>query len=139
MIVFQPGLGVLIWLGELMSEKLTFHDNKEFLLGVLDGEYTAEDLAMFSLKFEVAVNQFDGHCVLLDKTRFLNSFDHHDAILFADSPITDFMVSKGLRIAAVVRSASLDAEQFYETLMSNRSVSYKPFVSEKEAMDWLLK
>lgn len=122
-----------------MSNKLTFHDNDQYLFGVLDGEYTVEDFAMFGEMFEAAVADFDGHRVLLDKTRFLNEFDYHDAILFAESPITDFMVEHGLRIASHIRPASLEVERSYETLMRNRSVSYKPFVDKEKAIEWLLK
>jgi hypothetical protein len=108
-------------------------------LGLLNGEYTAEDLSLFSHKFEEAVQKFNKHRILLDKTKFLNHFDYHDAVVFADSPISDFMVNKRLRIAALIRPSNLEVERAYETLMRNRSVNYKPFISQEEAMDWLLK
>lgn len=121
-----------------MVEKITSENRGRFLFGSLFGEYTTADFALFSQSFKDAVEDFDGNCVLLDKRLFQDRFDYHDAMIFANSPITDFMVEKALRIAALVRPSRLDVEHSYETLMQNRSVNYRPFITLEDAMVWLL-
>lgn len=121
-----------------MGDKLTFSLQGEYLLGVLEGEYTPEDLGMFSEEFPKAVEHYCVRKVLLDKRKFLNAFDYHDAVVFANSPLSDYMVCKGLRVASIIHPSARKVEETYETLMANRCVAYKPFTNKKQALAWLL-
>jgi len=120
-----------------MTATTTFEKKDNYILCVLDGEYTIQDFTALVIQLDRATDRYNCRNVLFHKLAYYDNFDFHEAIVLADSHMTEFIVDKRLRIAAVIRPDYAEIEKQYEALMLNRSFNYKPFDNFEEAEEWL--
>jgi hypothetical protein len=76
--------------------------------------------------------------VLIDYTKARFHLDYHDMRELAEIGVQNDFPLYGLRIAVVCLPESLDRHRLFETIAANRSISYRVFSDEDEAMARLL-
>lgn len=120
-----------------MKHKLTLIDGPDYLHIVMSGKLDESNL--------IRSNK-DIKAILLES--------HHDKILFDvreleldTSVIDDYFQASSLandlakmrhKIAHLTTTEKLDADNFVETIISNRGVHIQNFLGKQDAVDWLL-
>ncbi|QJB55658.1 hypothetical protein [Pseudodesulfovibrio sp. zrk46] len=76
--------------------------------------------------------------VLLDERNLMDQQDTLDAYDFSESDSARMTAQEGIRLASVCHPDNYEINKTYETLLLNRSLVFRVFLEEKEALEWLL-
>lgn len=77
--------------------------------------------------------------VLLDERKLAVHMNYGDMVALGDYFDGKGVRRLGFRAAVLVSEITPEFHWGYETVAVNRSLAYKPFTDEKEALDWLLR
>jgi hypothetical protein len=75
--------------------------------------------------------------MLLDEKRLTKHLDILDAYRLAEADITAKAATHGVRIACMPNPDDMEYARNLETILHNRSVSYRVFSDQDEAVAWL--
>lgn len=76
--------------------------------------------------------------VLLDERELWDKQDTHDAYRFSESDVVTLTALAGIRISGISHPDNYELNKTYETLLMNRSLIFKVFLYEDDALEWLL-
>lgn len=80
----------------------------------------------------------DAKRVHLDERKLLDEQDTLEAYEFSESDTTALTALDGIRISCVCHPDNYELNKTYETLYLNRSLMFRVFLTEEEALEWLL-
>lgn len=76
--------------------------------------------------------------VLIDERKLMDQQDTLDAYDVSESNSTSLTALAGIKISCVCHPENYDLNKTYETFFLNRSLIFRVFLAEKEAIDWLV-
>ncbi|AMK11636.1 MAG: hypothetical protein AB7E51_03030 [Pseudodesulfovibrio sp.] len=110
-----------------------------YLLCITDGEVLdSESFIRWGLALVAKAQETRASKVLVDNRTFKLRLTPLDVITFADHMEKIGGNRLGLRLAVISCVQNLDVSRLVETALVNRSASYKSFLNQKEAQEWLL-
>jgi hypothetical protein len=96
-----------------------------------------EDMADFAELLGRLSEEYGLYRALLDETRLRKHLDVLDAYRLAEADISTRAAAKGVRMACLPNPQDAEFARNMETIMHNRSVSYRVFSDPDEAVAWL--
>lgn len=102
--------------------------------GTLDTVNEVEDY-VHSLREQA--QQHDTKKVLIDERGLMDQQDTHDAFEFSESEAAVLAALAGIRLSCICHPKNYELNKMYETLLLNRSLMFKVFLQEDEALQWL--
>ncbi|OIQ50317.1 hypothetical protein BerOc1_02248 [Pseudodesulfovibrio hydrargyri] len=96
-----------------------------------------EDLTDFADLLRKLSDEYGLNWALLDERRLRKHFDILDAYNLAEADITAEAAARGVRMACLPHPEDLEFARNIETIMHNRSISYRVFTDQKDAEAWL--
>lgn len=75
--------------------------------------------------------------VLLDELNLTSRQDTYDAYEVSESEHVTHAALAGLKLCCVCRPENFELNRTYETLLINRSLIFKVFLEERDAIEWL--
>lgn len=115
-------------------------DKGEYLLFVTTGTMkSADEIIENAELIESELTQNGLRRALLDQRGMVDEEDVLDATIVAESPVMERMATQGIRLACLSTVDNLEINRAFETILQNRSVLFKAFIDEAEAVDWLLR
>jgi hypothetical protein len=96
-----------------------------------------DDLAGFAELLRRLSDEYGLHRALLDQRRLHMRLDTLDVYRLAESEVSAEAAVRGVRIACLPNSEDSGFARNMETIMHNRSISYRVFADEDEAVAWL--
>lgn len=122
-----------------MTYTQIFTVKDDYLLCITDGEVSdSESFIRWGVALVVKTQEIGSTRVLVDNRTFLLNLTPLDVITFADHMEQLGGNRLGLRLAVVSCVQNLDVSRLVETALINRSATYKSFLNQKEAQQWLL-
>jgi len=76
--------------------------------------------------------------LLLDERNLKDHQDMMDAYVLSESEEIVTTALQGIRLACISHPANYELNRSYETLFLNRSLMFKAFLNEAEAIEWLM-
>ncbi|MEZ7198894.1 hypothetical protein [Pseudodesulfovibrio karagichevae] len=96
-----------------------------------------EDMADFAELLSRMGEEYGLRWMLLDEKRLKKHLDVLDAYRLAEADITMQAAIRGVRIACMPNPEDIEFARNMETILHNRSISYRIFGDEDEAAAWL--
>ncbi|MGE4421804.1 MAG: hypothetical protein AB7D39_05865 [Pseudodesulfovibrio sp.] len=96
-----------------------------------------EDMADFAELLSRMGDEYGLHWMLLDEKRLKKYLDVLDAYRLAEADITAQAATRGVRMACLPNPEDIEFARNMETILHNRSVSYRVFENKDEAVAWL--
>ncbi|WP_338669180.1 hypothetical protein [Pseudodesulfovibrio methanolicus] len=96
-----------------------------------------EDMADFAELLDRLSEEYGLYRALLDETRLRKHLDVLDAYRLAEADISTRAAAKGVRMACLPSPQGAEFARNMETILHNRSVSYRVFSDPDEAVAWL--
>jgi len=122
-----------------MSLKTTLDIRKDYLLIRASGVFlSGDEVEQYAHFLLGSVETEDVNRVLLNEQQLIDKTDPLDASYIGNSEKMVKLTMRGVRIACLFNPKYADQARAYETALQNRSISYRNFISEDEALDWLL-
>ncbi|WP_316900239.1 hypothetical protein [Pseudodesulfovibrio indicus] len=122
-----------------MTYSQIFTAKDGYLLCITDGEVSdSESFIRWGMALVTKAQENRASKVLVDNRTFKLRLTPLDVITFADHMEKIGGNRLGLRLAVVSCVHNLDVSRLVETALVNRSASYKSFLNQKEAQEWLL-
>lgn len=133
---------VRVWRDGFKGRKMTFSSdidfNGEYLRvttsGTLDSvgevEQYVDLIRQEALKCET-------NKVLLDERGLMEQQDTHDAYEVSESEVASLTALAGIRISSVCHPNNYELNKTYETFLMNRSLLFRVFLKEADALSWL--
>lgn len=110
-----------------------------YLLCITDGEVSdSETYIQWGLALIAKAREARHTRILVDNRTFRLKLTPLDVITFADYMEKMGGNKLGLRLAVLSCVQNLDVSRMVETSLINRSATYKSFLNQKEAQEWLL-
>lgn len=103
-------------------------------VGTLD---TVDEVLAYIGSVRKAALQHDIKQLLLDERRLMDQQDTHDAYEVSESENIALAALSGLKIACISHPDNYELNKNYETLLINRSLVFKAFLDEDDAIQWL--
>lgn len=75
--------------------------------------------------------------VLLDERDLMDQQDTLDAYEISESEVATTAALAGIRLSCVCHPVNYELNKTYETLLMNRSLIFRVFLTEEEALEWL--
>nr|WP_321255769.1 hypothetical protein [uncultured Pseudodesulfovibrio sp.] len=121
-----------------MDYILTFRDNGDHLVAVVSG--MVNTFEALSAMAHAVVERTSDHLskkVLVDFRTVSMSIDFLSAQTLANNLESEGVQLSGIRLACLYIAEDVDMYRVFETAHRNRSLSFKIFENEDEAVDWL--
>jgi hypothetical protein len=96
-----------------------------------------DDLADFANLLRKLGGEYGLNWVLLDERKLRRPLDILDIYHLAEADITLEAATRGVRMACLPHPEDMEFAKNMETVLHNRSVSYRIFTDEQEAEAWL--
>lgn len=123
-----------------MTYTLRTTPQKGYLLVELDGAVDSiSEIIEYTVTFVAEAERLDLHKVLVDERNAFFTLDFMDLVKLAEHASERDFHLKGFRIASLPHPDMLDKHKAFETAVRNRSIEYRVFTSEDDALDWLLR
>ena len=98
---------------------------------------SAEELMGYVALVDRMAREYDTNRILVDETRLTLMADLLDTCVFAESDLAQDMISRGVRVACLPGPARREFLRGVETILNNRSFSFRVFDAEDAAVAWL--
>lgn len=122
-----------------MTYSLTYEDKGRVLLVKVSGRYENVEEFIGKMKRENEAFKARGVTrILFDDRDLETDMDTLDAVTFADAVLQDGHHTHGFRYACLPPESGRHFYEALETVCQNRSINYRLFNSENDALDWLL-
>jgi hypothetical protein len=122
-----------------MAAKVSITPCPDHLRVTVEGDVeSVGEVTGYTEDFRVQATRLGLRRVLIDYTKARFHLDYHDMRELAEIGVQNDFPLYGLRIAVVCLPESLDRHRLFETIAANRSISYRVFSDEDEAMARLL-
>lgn len=121
-----------------MPYSLTYRTEDQILVVKVSGYYS--DIGDFLDKMETENKKFlttGTRRVLFDDRDLEITLDILDCIVFAERVLDEGLQTKGFRYACIPSDTGWDYYRAFETVLQNRSINYRLFKNERDAIDWL--
>ncbi|WP_319582355.1 hypothetical protein [uncultured Pseudodesulfovibrio sp.] len=96
-----------------------------------------EDMADFADLLRKLSEEYDLNWALLDQRKLRRNLDVLDIYTLAEDDITAKAAARGVRVACLPSPEDREFAESMETILHNRSVSYRVFSDPNDAVAWL--
>lgn len=121
-----------------MSYIACIQDQPDYIRVTLSGSFDSqEELFDFAALLVRMGEEYSKTRALVDRRRLNDKTDLMDVYRLSESDLTVRSAMKGVRIACLAADHNLEHLRSFETVMPNRSLIYRVFTDEDEAVDWL--
>jgi len=131
--------GCIVSKGRVMAIKSEVENVGDYLRmkssGTLD---SVEEVELYMDTIRLAALSKGVKKVLLDERNLMQMQDAHEAYELSESEATRLTALAGIRLSSVCNPDNYDLNKTYETFLMNRSLIFKVFLDEQEAIDWLI-
>lgn len=95
-----------------------------------------DDARLFAIKAMQEAEHHNCSRLLFDERKLEMNLTSHDVYILAEE-FSLIVPPAGLRVAALHSAHNKEVGRTFETMLQNRSVNYRSFESEDEAIAWL--
>lgn len=98
---------------------------------------TVEEVEDYVNSLRTQALRHDTKKVLIDERGLMDHQDTHDAYEISESEAAAMAALAGMRLSCICHPDNYELNKMYETLLLNRSLIFKVFLREDEALAWL--
>lgn len=121
-----------------MSYAITINNNNSYLAVNIAGTMESlVELHLFTQELNDISKQYSCTKFLIDATRMKYVMSVFDIVIWGDSLVTLGFPRLGYKFASVRSRSSINQGRVIETILSNRSITYRAFTDSFIAADWL--
>lgn len=122
-----------------MSVKYQLDIEEKFLRIAMRGTHSCLEEMVKSARYilDMALTHQQNR-ILLDRTQLEDTNDYYDKFLVAERLDKAHVQRHGIKISSLIHCKNQSKERTLETLARNRAISYRTFLTEQEALGWLL-
>ncbi|WP_281761270.1 hypothetical protein [Pseudodesulfovibrio nedwellii] len=118
---------------------LTFHNNGDHLIAIVSGVVNSfEDLSAMAHGVVEMTSEHWSKKALVDFRTVSMNIDFLSAQTLANDLEDEGVQLFGIRLACLYTHENIDIYRVFETAHQNRSLNFKIFEHEDEAVDWLM-